>query len=73
MDTYPVDGIYETRSHTAKFFPDRNVYIQGGAVRLVEDKHNYLFNYSFFFAVNTLGDRLGDLPADFDIRIKGVV
>lgn len=64
----PEDGVYQSRSHGTKFFPDRDVYIQGGTVRLVYDDCKYTFGYDHFFDVNTLGPRVGDLPKDFDIN-----
>lgn len=64
----PPDGIYKSKSHGVNFHPDRNVYIQNGRVRLISDENKFVFAYSFFFDANTLGERISDLPDNFDIR-----
>lgn len=61
------NGVYQSRSHGTKFFPDRDVYIQNGIVRLVNDFDKTLFGYDFFFKVNTLGPKIDNLPTDFAI------
>lgn len=70
----PGDGIYQSRSTYGpkEFFEDRNVYIQGNCVRLVKSSPASinLFSFSFWFEVNQLGDRIGDLPDNFDIRLN---
>lgn len=71
MSKIPVDGIYASKSHGVTFHDGRNVYIQNGIVRLVMDECGHLFNYNFFFDVNVLGERLADLPPNYDIRVKG--
>lgn len=68
MATLPEDGVYHSRSHGTNWHPDRDVYIQGGTVRLVMDDCKYTFGYDYFFKVNTLGPRLRDLPENFDIH-----
>ena len=64
----PINGIYASKSHGVNFHRDRDVYIQDGKVRLVKDENKFVFDYQFFFDVNTLGERLDDLPKDFNIR-----
>lgn len=73
---------------SSKWCEDRRVYIQGSTVRLVSYKPNCmseeeysrhqklgydLFNYDWFFQVNILGPRVGDLPENFDIRKHSTV
>lgn len=70
MSKIPADGIYASKAHGTEFFAERNVYIQNGTVRLVMDDCKYLFSYYNFFAVNVLGERLADLPKDFEIQGK---
>lgn len=68
----PGDGIYKSRClhGPATFFPHRNIYIQGSTVRLVSDTRvsTHLFSFSDWFQVNILGERIGDLPENFNIR-----
>ncbi len=78
MDNVPIDGIYKTRANwfeNTTWPSDRNVYIQGGLVRLVDYKPysetefiHQVYQYVYFFEVNELGEKVGDLPDNFDIR-----
>lgn len=75
----PKDGIYESRAHRGlvEWPVSRRVYIQKGSVRLVNyhsvvkpnDNSITVFGFYNFFNVNTLGPRVSDLPANFNIRI----
>lgn len=69
----PGDGIYQSRcTHGPKtFFEHRHIYIQGNTVRLVnsEPKGMNMYNFNFWFEVNQLGERLGNLPENFNIRV----
>jgi hypothetical protein len=62
------NGIYQSRSHGHKFLPARDIYIQDGSVQLVHDEEKHLFGYDFFFRVNTLGQKIADIPEGFNIR-----
>lgn len=74
----PKDGIYEFRSRPGfTAWPlSRQVYIQNGYVRLVPHRCTpkvsvarvIVFMFQNFFNVNTLGPRVSDLPANFNIR-----
>lgn len=72
MIKHPGDGIYQSRcTHGPKtFFDHRNIYIQGNTVRLINSAPigMNMYNFSFWFEVNQLGERLGDLPTNFDIH-----
>lgn len=67
MSTVNHDGIYKSCSKTSpQTYPEsRNVYIRGNRVQLVSDDCQYVFNFAFFFEVNNLGERIGDIPEDF--------
>lgn len=78
MATNPGNGIYQTKSNwyrQANFSSNRDVYIQGNAVRLVnyvgygDTERSYdVFGFDHFFEANVLGPRISDLPEGFDIR-----
>lgn len=73
MPTNPGDGIYRSRANWYKqtSWPnDRNVYIQGTVVRLVDDPL-YTYDFDHFFEANDLGERIADLPEGFDIKVTG--
>lgn len=71
MIRHPGNGIYQSRSTYGPetFFEHRNIYIQGDCVRLVNTvaKPEHQYDFNFWFEVNQLGDRIGDLPDNFDI------
>jgi hypothetical protein len=64
------NGIYQSRSTFGPnhFAEARNVYIENGSVQLVADEKHTLFAYDWFFAVNTLGERISDMPEGVSIR-----
>ncbi len=75
----PGNGIYETHSNHGhgKWAENRRVYIQGNSVKLVNyewpagsGKSQDVFNFDYFFEVNTLGPRVSDLPENFNIHTK---
>lgn len=72
MPKHKENGIYATCSmHGPKYFhPDRHVYIEDDVVRLVGSVGTSidLFNYDWWFKVNILGERIGDLPEDFKMK-----
>lgn len=66
-----INGVYESRPVYSRnaFSEDRRVYIENGFVCLINDSDKeHVFRYDFFFKVNILGERIGDIPDGFKVK-----